>query len=70
MNSLNTQRLKNAINDSGVTITALAKKVGISRESLYNKIERKTEFTVSEIRSVSDALHLSNEDRDAIFFND
>ena len=58
MNSLNTQRLKNAINDSGVTITALAKKVGISRESLYNKIERKTEFTVSEIRSVSDALHL------------
>ena len=69
MTSFNSQRLKQAIDESGITITALAKKVGISRESMYNKIENKTEFTVSEIGLISSALHLSNEARDAIFFN-
>ena len=70
MNSLNTVRLRSAIDESGITITALAKKMGISRESLYNKIDRKTEFTASEIGIVSNALHLTSESRDAIFFGE
>lgn len=70
MNSLNTDSLKTAIDGSGITITALAKKMDISRESLYNKIYRKTEFTASEIDALSSALHLSREHRDAIFFGD
>ena len=68
MNSLNTKSLRTAIDESGMTITALAKRMGISRESLYNKIDRKTEFTASEIGIVSDALRLTSESRDAIFF--
>ena len=68
MNSLNTGKLRVAIDESGMTITALAKKMGISRESLHNKINRKTEFTASEIGVVSDLLRLTSESRDAIFF--
>ena len=68
MNSLNPERLNVAIEESGMTLTALAKKLSISRESLYNKINRKTEFTASEIGKMSSALHLTNEARDAIFF--
>ena len=68
MNSLNSNSLKKAIEDSGMTMTALARIIGISRESLYNKVDRRTEFTASEICRMSNALHLSNESRDAIFF--
>ena len=68
MNSLNTGKLRVAIDESGMTITALAKKMGISSESLHNKINRKAEFTASEIGVVSDVLRLTSESRDAIFF--
>lgn len=69
MNSLNPGKLKEAIKDSGITITMISSRIGISRESLYNKIERRTEFTVSEIVKLTEVLGLSTEKRDEIFFN-
>lgn len=69
MNSMNKELLKEAIQQSGITITALASKMGISREGLYNKINGQTEFTVSEINGVCDALRLDSSSRDAIFFS-
>lgn len=69
MNSMNKDLLKDAIKQSGITMTALAGKIGITREGLYNKVEGKTEFTVSEINSVCAALHLDSGSRDAIFFS-
>ena len=69
MNSLNAIKLKEAIKHSGITMTMISSRIGISRESLYNKIEKKTEFTVSEIVKLSEILHLNTETRDEIFFN-
>lgn len=55
------------IRDSGITITALAKKVGIKRATLYNKMNGKSEFTGTEIVKLTDVLHLSDDLRDQIF---
>jgi len=68
MNSLNSEKLKSAIKSSGIKMTVVSSLIGISRESLYNKVERKTEFTASEIAKLSSVLGLSTETRDEIFF--
>lgn len=65
---LNYNLLDETIKNTGITKTAIADKMGITRESLYNKLDGKTEFTVSEICSITNALNLSKDDRDAIFF--
>lgn len=60
--------LREKIDDSGLTITALADKCGIRRETLYNKLQGTSEFKASEIMSITNALHMSQNERDAIFF--
>lgn len=66
---MNKQLLKDSIKDSGMSVTAIAKKSGIVRETLYNKIESGN-FYASEIIALSRALRLTHEERDAIFFKD
>lgn len=64
----NRDLLNEVISDSGMTITSISKKLGITREGLYKKINNETEFKASEIVSMQRILHLSNETRDKIFF--
>ena len=59
--------LEQTIKDSGITITALAKKSKIKRATLYNKLNGKSEFTGTEIVMIANVLHLDNELRDQIF---
>ena len=66
---INTKLLEKKISDSGMTMVSLAKKTGILRESLYNKLKGNTEFKASEISSLSKVLRLSTRERDAIFFD-
>lgn len=66
---MNKEILKDAIACSGMTMTSIAEKMGISRESLYNKANGSSEFSVSEINRFCEALHLDNDSRDAIFFS-
>ena len=60
--------LNDKIKDSGMTVVSIAKKTGVSRETLYNKLNGSVEFKASEILSISDALSLSVEERNEIFF--
>lgn len=60
--------LSKAISDSGMTITFIAKKIGITREGFYKKLNNETEFKASEISSLQSILNLSNKSRDKIFF--
>lgn len=60
--------LKIKIINSGITMTALAKKSDIKRETLYNRLKGVGEFTASEITGLTKALHLSKSDREKIFF--
>ena len=60
--------LNEEIVDSGITITAIARKLGITRDGLYKKINNETEFKASEILSMQKILNLTNKKRDSIFF--
>ena len=64
----NSEKLNRVISDSGMTITSIASKLGITREGLYKKLNNDTEFKASEISKMQAILHLSNEKRDEIFF--
>lgn len=64
----NTELLSEEISSSGVTITFIAVRLGITREGLYKKLNGETEFKASEIVAMQDILHLTNKKRDTIFF--
>lgn len=64
------EALRRTIDDSGMTITAIAKKSGIFRGTLYNRLAGVGEFTASEIVGLSTALHLTKEERDNIFLSE
>lgn len=64
------EMLKQKIESSGISIVALAAKCSISRETFYNRMAGKGEFKASEINALTAALHLSKEERDAIFFGE
>ncbi len=62
--------LKNKIEESGMTMTSIAKKSGILRETLYNRMNEKGDFTASEIVSLTLTLRLTKQERDNIFLPD
>lgn len=64
----NTELFRKKIEDKGISLKFLASKIGITRESLYNKLNNETEFKASEISKISDVLQLTSKERDDIFF--
>jgi len=62
------EELKAIIKDSGMTMVAVAEKAGMVRETLYNRLAGKGEFTASEIVGLTSALRLTVKQRDSIFF--
>ena len=63
-----TEKLNDAILESGIKITAIANKLGISREGFYKKLNNETEFKASEISAMQRILGLTNKKRGEIFF--
>lgn len=66
---MNMKLLKEIIDSKGMKYQFIAGKLGISRESLYNKLNGKTEFTAGEIRGIADALSLNFSTIQEIFFD-
>ena len=62
----NIELFKEKINDSGMTITAIADKSGILRETLYNRM-KSGNFYASEITALTKVLRLTRKERDEIF---
>lgn len=62
--------LKEKIKESGMTVKAIAEKSGILRETFYNRLKGNSEFTASEIVSLTKILNLSMSERDKIFLNE
>lgn len=62
--------LRKVINRSGISITFLAKKLGLSREGFYKKLNGETEYKASEIFKLQKILHLDDRTRDKIFFGE
>nr|WP_288697691.1 HTH domain-containing protein [uncultured Allisonella sp.] len=65
-----TKNLKIAIMRADISHEEIAYKLGITRETLWRKINNITEFKAREIMLLRDILQLSNEQRDAIFFSE
>lgn len=61
--------LRKCIDDSGMTVTAVAEKSGILRETLYNRMKT-GDFKLSEICALVRVLRLNINERDRIFFAD
>lgn len=61
------KKLSDEITNSGMTITAISKKLGITREGFYKKLNNETEFKASEISALQKILRLTNKKRDEIF---
>ena len=62
-----TEALKKCIENSGMTITFVAEKSGILRETFYNRMKT-GDFKLSEICALVQVLSLSRDERDKIFF--
>lgn len=62
------EKLRETIRLTGTKVTYLADQMGITRETLYNKVRGRREFKTSEIMTLSQLLHLSSRERDEIFF--
>lgn len=67
---MNNGLLKEVIRESGVKVSVLADKVGISRQSLSMKLNGERRFDQGEIMALKTSLHLSDEQFMLIFFND
>ena len=61
--------LRKKIKDSGITVTAVADRIGVTRETLYNRLNGDSEFKASEIACLTDMLRLKKDEQDAIFFS-
>ena len=59
--------LKKRIEASGMTVTYVAERSGMLRETLYNRMKT-GDFKVSEICGLVKTLSLSKKERDEIFF--
>jgi predicted transcriptional regulator len=62
------EKLKKTIKDSGMTMVAVSQKSGITRETLYNRMNGIGDFTATEIIGLSKALNLKKSERENIFF--
>ena len=66
----NTLMLEMAIRKAGLTKKEVARRLGLSIMSLYQKINNTTEFKASEIAQLYEMLNLSSlEEQQQIFFN-
>lgn len=61
-------KLKEKIKETGMTITFIAEKTGILRETLYNRFNGNADFKASEIVALTSVLRLTKAERDEIFF--
>lgn len=60
--------LESIIKESGMSMTAIAMKSGIKRETLYNRLKGIGDFTASEIVALTKTFKLTKAERDSIFF--
>ena len=60
--------LQSTISSSGYKLSFVAKKLGITYQALFNKINNNSEFKATEIFALSELLKLNAEQQKNIFF--
>ena len=68
--NVNVNKLKGKIVENGMTVSALAEKIGVDRATLYRKLSNNGEtMLVKDANAIVSALHRTAEDALAIFFS-
>ena len=67
---INSNMLRDKIEQSGLKYKYLAEQLDISSYGLQLKIDGKNEFLVKEAVKLCNLLNLTNKEREDIFFND
>ena len=65
---MNLGYLNDRITLSRIPITAIAEGLGLSRQSLYLKMQGKRDFKTSEVYKLCDILRLTEEEKMLVFF--
>lgn len=65
---VNTQLLEEKIADSGIKVSHIINKLGLSPEGFYKKKRGETPFRVSEIYVLTDLLRISEKEKSQIFY--
>lgn len=63
-----TMEMELSITRANITKREIAKRLGISETALYHKLNNTVEFKASEIVKMKEMLHLTDKQRDKIFF--
>lgn len=64
---MNVSKLKSILVERGLNIETLAKKIGLSRSSMYRKLSSEEKLTVDDVQKIKGALNLSTSDVALIF---
>ena len=65
---VNTDKLNGLIKDAGIRKDSIASSLGITKQSLSNKINNRTEFKMGEISEIRRLLHMDYETVMSVFF--
>ena len=66
---MNINQFKAMLLQNGETMGDLAKRLGIGRNTLSNKINGHSDFSLKEVNIIQDAYNLSLEEMKSIFFS-
>jgi transcriptional regulator with XRE-family HTH domain len=67
---VNSELLRERIDNSGLKIVFIASRLGISGQAFRNKMNNKSEFTASELKELSELLNVKSlKEMNTIFFN-
>lgn len=64
---MNTKLLKQHIDYAGIKYTVLAYKLGVSRTTLWSRLNNLSEFTTDEVKDLCQILRLTKSERMEIF---
>lgn len=67
---VNHNKLKGLMVERGLKVEELAKRLNLSRQSTSDKINGRRSISLIEAMTISEALGMSKEERDAVFFAD
>lgn len=64
----NVELLRQKLAESGYKLQFIAEQIGLTRQALHNRLAKGSDFTASEIMTLSKLLKLSAAEQKAMFF--
>lgn len=61
--------IEKLVKTSGLSKSYVARKLGIARQTLLNKLQGRSQFKIGEIKVLNDLLNIAPDDVNRIFFN-